>query len=65
MSEAALGILLMFICLLMALCFLLIFVWAIRDGRFRDIQAFKYWILRENEDKELRPDAETLSRDRR
>ncbi len=65
MSEPALGILLMLICLLMALGFLLIFVWAIRDGRFRDIQAFKYWILRENEDKELRPDAETLSRDRR
>ena len=63
MSQTALGILLLLLCLLMALGFLFIFVWAVRDGRFRDIQAFKYWIFRD--DKEFRPETESLSRNKR
>ncbi len=62
MSQTALGILLMLLCLLMALGFLFIFVWAVRDGRFRDIEAFKYWILRDK--KELPPETEALSRNK-
>jgi len=59
-SEAALGILLMFICLLMALGFLLVFVWAVRDRKFRDIEGIKHPML--EEDKEFRSEAETLPR---
>jgi len=62
-SEAALGILLMFICLLMALGFLLVFVWAVRDRKFRDIEGIKHPML--EEDKEFRSEAETLPRDTR
>ncbi len=63
MSETALGILLMLVCLFMALGFLLIFVRAVRDGQFRDIEEMKYRML--EEDRELRPDAKTLRSDTR
>ncbi len=60
MSDTALGILLMLVCLVMALGFLLIFVWAVRDGKLRDIEGVKYRILEEH--KETPSEAETLFR---
>lgn len=63
MSQTALGILLMLVCLFMALGFLLIFVWAVRDGRFRDIEGIKYQMLAE--DKKFKSEAETLPHETR
>ena len=63
MSQTALGILLMLVCLFMALGFLLIFVWAVRDGRFRDIEGIKYRMLAE--DNKFKSEAETLPRETR
>ncbi len=61
MSQTALGILLMLVCLFMALGFLLVFVWAVRDRKFRHIEGIKYPML--EKDKEFRSEAETLPRD--
>jgi cbb3-type cytochrome oxidase maturation protein len=59
-NQTALGILLLLVCLLMAVGFLVIFVWAIRDRRFRDIYLLKHRMF-DRKDKR-RPTAQPFSR---